>query len=126
MIGLGSVKPRSKTLSAIAGLTLAAIVSTITLVGCGSSHPTPSPITASSTTTVTAPAGASLVSGGQIVVFASSSLEKPFQEIGKLCAEEQGVQVSFQFASSSVLDQQIQAGDRVDVFACAGVSDLGP
>src|ERR1035437_1167302 len=111
MIDVGSMKPRSKALVAIAGLALATIVSTVTLVGCGSSHSTPSPTTASPTSAVTAPAGARFVPGGQIVVFASSSLEKPFQEIGKLCAEEQGAQVSFQFASSSV-PEQIQAGDR--------------
>ena len=86
----------------------------------------PNALLTSLTRRASAPAGASLVPGGQIVVFASFSLEKPFQEIGKLCAEEQGGRVSFQFASSSVLEQQIQAGDRVDVFACAGVSDLGP
>ncbi|MBC7796101.1 MAG: molybdate ABC transporter substrate-binding protein [Pyrinomonadaceae bacterium] len=56
----------------------------------------------------------------EITVSAAASLRDAFGEIGKLCEERYKTKVNFNFASSGVLQTQIETGAPVDVFASAG------
>jgi molybdate transport system substrate-binding protein len=58
--------------------------------------------------------------GGELVVFAAASLTEAFTEIGEdFEAANPGVTVSFSFAGSSTLAQQINQGAPADLFAAA-------
>lgn len=58
-------------------------------------------------------------------VFAAASLQEPFEEIGdRFEAENDGVEVQFNFAGSSTLVEQIQQGAPADVFASANTSNM--
>lgn len=60
-----------------------------------------------------------------ITVFAAASLKGTFTEIGsKFEADNQGVTVKFNFAGSSDLVAQIQAGAPADVFASADTKNM--
>ncbi len=65
-------------------------------------------------------AGPSESSPVTLQVFAAASLQLPFEELGQLFeAQHEGVSVSFTFAGSSTLVEQIQHGAPADVFAAA-------
>ena len=57
--------------------------------------------------------------GDEITVSAAASLRNAFSEIGTIYEEQTGVRPNFNFAASGVLQQQIEAGAPVDVFASA-------
>src|ERR1700754_1976995 len=61
----------------------------------------------------------------EIVVFAAASLTEAFNEIGKnLAAANDGVEVTFNFAGSQQLAQQIAQGAPCDVFASANKKQM--
>lgn len=90
---------------------LAALVSTVLLVGlvgCGSK-----------------PAPSSQASG-KVMVFAAASLKPAFTQIGKqFTAENPGSGVEFEFAGSSELATQLTQGASADVFASADTAQMG-
>lgn len=57
--------------------------------------------------------------GSTLTVFAAASLKKSFEEIGKQFEEETGTAVSFNFAGSSGLVEQMKSGAPAHVFASA-------
>lgn len=58
--------------------------------------------------------------GGELVVFAAASLTESFTQIAEdFEAANQGVTVTFNFAGSSTLAQQVNQGAPADVFAAA-------
>ena len=75
-----------------------------------------------------APAGAGSPSPsvtGNITVFAASSLKEAFTTIGQQFeAAHPGVKVTFSFAASSALAQQINSGAPADVFASASKTNM--
>jgi molybdate transport system substrate-binding protein len=78
------------------------------------------PPTASSTTTSALPA-----LSGEITVFAAASLTTSFKEAGAAFeTAHPGVKVTFNFAGSSTLVQQILQGAPADVFASADASNM--
>ena len=80
-------------------------VAALLLAGCGST-------TASPTT-------------GQITVFAAASLTESFTKLGKeFEAAHPGTKVTFNFAGSSALAQQINKGAPADVFASAAPANM--
>ncbi|NGY59857.1 molybdate ABC transporter substrate-binding protein [Lentzea sp. NEAU-D13] len=83
-------------------------VAALLLAGCGST-------TASPTTGV----------NGEITVFAAASLTESFTELGKeFEAAHPGTKVTFNFAGSSALAQQINKGAPADVFASAAPANM--
>jgi molybdate transport system substrate-binding protein len=62
---------------------------------------------------------------GELVVFAAASLTESFTQIGAdFEADHQGVTVTFNFAGSSTLAQQINQGAPADVFASANPGNM--
>jgi len=55
----------------------------------------------------------------EIIVSAAISLKSVFEEIGVIYEKQTGVHPKFNFAASGVLQQQIESGAPVDVFAAA-------
>jgi molybdate transport system substrate-binding protein len=63
---------------------------------------------------------------GDITVFAATSLTGAFTDIGKAFEKANpGSKVTFNFAASSALAQQIDEGNRPDVFASADTKHMG-
>lgn len=90
---------------------LAAALAVGLLVGCGSSSSGAKPHSSGPT--------------GSITVFAASSLTSTFTQLGKQFeAAHPGTKVTFSFASSSTLAQQIIAGAPADVFASASSKNM--
>jgi molybdate transport system substrate-binding protein len=95
----------------LAAVTLAGVL--VSTAACGSSG---------DDTVSTPAAGSSAASGvsGTITVLAASSLTESFTTIGKAFeAANPGTKVTFSYAGSSALAQQITAGAPADVFASA-------
>ena len=64
-------------------------------------------------------------SGGEITVFAAASLTESFTKLGaQFEAAHPGSKVSFNFAGSSALAQQINQGAPADVFASAAPANM--
>jgi len=57
-----------------------------------------------------------------LTVSAASDLSLAFEDVGEAFERESGVHVDFNFGSTGLLAQQIEAGAPVDVFAAASVS----
>jgi len=96
--------------TALAGLALAG---TLVMTGCGS-DPDGSP-----------PAGGATGVTGEITVFAAASLTESFTRIGKdFEAANPGTKVTFNFAGSSALANQINQGAPADVFAAASPATM--
>ena len=90
----------------------AALATALATTGCGSSS---SPVSGVSSSAVT----------GRITVLAAASLTESFHRIGKdFQAAHPGTTVTFSFAGSSQLAQQITAGAPADVFASAGPATM--
>ncbi|CAN5609647.1 MAG: molybdate ABC transporter substrate-binding protein [Actinomycetota bacterium] len=69
--------------------------------------------------------GAEVSGGGELTVFAAASLMDAFEELGEDFEEENpGVEVSFNFTSSSTLATQIIQGAPADVFASADEAQM--
>jgi molybdate transport system substrate-binding protein len=84
-------------------------VAALLLAGCGSPAP------ATNGTGVT----------GQVTVFAAASLTESFRKLGaEFEAANPGVKVTFNFAGSSALAQQINQGAPADVFASAAPANM--
>lgn len=62
---------------------------------------------------------ASVLAAGEITVFAAASLTDTLKEIAATYEKATGEKVSFNFAASNVLAQQIQAGAPADIFFSA-------
>src|SRR5690606_41584165 len=63
--------------------------------------------------------------GGELVVFAAASLTDSFTRIGEQFEDAHpDVSVTFNFAGSSTLAQQINEGAPVDVFAAASPATM--
>ena len=60
----------------------------------------------------------------EIIVSAASSLRNAFEEIGAVYEKQTGIKPNFNFAASGVLQQQIEAGAPVDVFASAAQQQM--
>jgi len=100
-------KGRART--ALAALAVASLAATSAGVGCGSEG---------GPQTTGIPAGA-------VTVFAASSLTESFTQIGKdFEAANPGTHVTFNFAGSSALAQQINQGAPADVFASASPATM--
>src|SRR5262245_15708438 len=68
---------------------------------------------------------AGTTAGANLVVFAAASLTDAFSDIGKTFeAAHPGTKVTFSFAGSNQLRQQIEEGARVDVFASANTKEM--
>lgn len=61
-----------------------------------------------------------------ITIAAASSLTDVFEGIGRDFTKETGIAVSFSFAASSAIAEQIRGGAPIDVFASAGVTAMEP
>lgn len=59
-----------------------------------------------------------------LTISAAVSLKDAFNEIGNLYQQKTGTAVSFNFGASGALQQQIEAGAPVDVFASAGEKQM--
>jgi molybdate transport system substrate-binding protein len=60
----------------------------------------------------------------EIIVSAAASLRNAFEEIGAIYEKQTGVKPNFNFAASGVLQQQIETGAPVDVFASAAQQQM--
>ena len=60
----------------------------------------------------------------EIIVSAAASLRNAFLEIGEIYEKQTGVKPNFNFAASGVLQQQIETGAPVDVFASASQQQM--
>jgi molybdate transport system substrate-binding protein len=69
-------------------------------------------------------AGVSAQDGREILVSAAISLKNSFEEIGALYEKQTGVQARFNFGASGLLQQQIEAGAPVDIFASASKKQM--
>lgn len=94
---------------------LAGLAATLALTPAGCGGPGPSG----------ASGGAPPAAGGSITVFAAASLTESFTTIGRdFEAANRGTTVRFNFAGSSMLAQQIDAGAPADVFASASPAGM--
>lgn len=99
---------RTRTLSALA------VIASIALAGtaCSSGSSGPSGSSSSSSTTIT--------------VGAASSLTDVFAVIADSFTKATGTSVTFSFAASSAVAEQIRGGAPIDVFASAGTTSMEP
>jgi len=68
--------------------------------------------------------GADAQGKNEIIVSAAASLRNAFEEIGAIYEKQTGVRPNFNFAASGVLQQQIESGAPVDVFASAAQQQM--
>jgi len=91
------------------------------LVGCGTN--TDSGTTSSSSPSASRSSSPSL--SGDITVFAAASLRETFTELGKqFQTANAGTKVTFSFAASSALAEQINSGAPADIFASASSRNM--
>ncbi|PRY35177.1 molybdate ABC transporter substrate-binding protein [Umezawaea tangerina] len=96
-----------------------AALALLALAGC-SAQDTASTTEPSATSASSAPAVT-----GAVTVFAAASLTESFTQLGKdFEAANPGVKVTFNFAGSSALAQQINSGAPADVFASAAPTNM--
>ncbi len=100
------------------------------LGACGAQQtaaPASAPAAATPPAAATAPAAgaAPATSGDELTVFAAASLTQAFKELGaKFGAANGGATVTFNFAGSDQLAQQIVQGAPADVFASANTKQM--
>jgi len=92
-------------------LTLAAVVAALSLV---------------STACSTASSGSNDSPPPTITVAAAASLTDAFEVIGTEFTKSTGIPVTFSFAASSAIAEQIRGGAPIDVFASAGKASMEP
>ena len=93
----------------------AALAASVALAGAACSSSSPSPSSSSGTPFTT------------ITIGAASSLTDVFATIGEeFMADNPGIAVSFSFAGSSAIAEQIRGGAPLDAFASAGTSSMDP
>jgi molybdate transport system substrate-binding protein len=92
-------------------LTLAAVVAALSLV---------------STACSTASSGSNDSPPPTITVAAAASLTDVFEVIGAEFTKSTGIPVTFSFAASSAIAEQIRGGAPIDVFASAGKASMEP
>jgi molybdate transport system substrate-binding protein len=99
-----------------AALAALAAVAALTVAGCGDDTPAAS----------SSPSGSSTPAlSGTVNVFAAASLTGTFTQLGKdFETAHPGVKVTFNFAGSSALAQQINQGAPADVFASAAPKNM--
>ncbi|TDO62487.1 molybdate transport system substrate-binding protein [Kribbella sp. VKM Ac-2571] len=91
-----------------------ATVAALAVAGCGDDTPAAS-----------SPSNSSSALSGTVNVFAAASLTGTFTQLGKdFEAAHPGVKVTFNFAGSSALAQQINSGAPADVFASAAAKNM--
>ncbi|WP_327638266.1 molybdate ABC transporter substrate-binding protein [Kribbella sp. NBC_00482] len=91
-----------------------AAVAALALAGCGDDTPAAS-----------SPSNSTSALSGTVNVFAAASLTGTFTQLGKdFEAAHSGVKVTFNFAGSSALAQQINSGAPADVFASAAPKNM--
>lgn len=107
-----------------------AILAVLLLVACGSSTATSAPSTVAASSAVSAvaspapaPAGAA-AAGKTLTVFAAASLTEAFGELGTQFTADTGANVTFNFAGSQQLSQQLANGAPGDVFASANANEM--
>jgi molybdate transport system substrate-binding protein len=103
------------------------ILLTLVLFACAAT-PTPAETGGSETRSPaeTEPTPASSVKSRELIVFAAASLTEAFGEIGTLFeSQNPGTTVTFNFAGSNQLAQQIGQGAPADVFASANAVQMG-
>ncbi|MDQ2732161.1 MAG: molybdate ABC transporter substrate-binding protein, partial [Armatimonadota bacterium] len=61
---------------------------------------------------------------GELLVSAASSLTDVMKDLGKAFKQNHPVQIRFNFAASGPLQQQIEQGAPVDVFASASLKEM--
>ena len=94
-----------------------AAVAALTFAGCGDDTPAASSSSSGSSSTPAL--------SGTVNVFAAASLTGTFTQLGKdFEAAHPGVKVTFNFAGSSALAQQINQGAPADVFASASPKNM--
>ena len=65
-------------------------------------------------------------SDSSITVAAAASLTDVFETVGTEFTKSTGVEVSFSFAASSAIAEQIRGGAPIDAFASAGTTSMDP
>ncbi len=91
-----------------------AAVAALAVAGCGDDTPAAS-----------SPSNSTSALSGTVNVFAAASLTGTFTQLGKdFEAAHPGVKVTFNFAGSSALAQQINSGAPADVFASAAPKNM--
>lgn len=97
------------------------VLATLAIASCGSGGPAATPAPQLKATVTATPALATPTPlTGKVTVFAAASLTESFRTIGNRFKEANpGVEVEFNFASSSVLATQIEEAAPTDVFASA-------
>lgn len=95
----------------------------------GTSQTSPATTAAADTTTAaeatTTPEAEDTITG-DLVVYAAASLNEVFTELGdQLMAQHPGLTVTFNFAASSTLAEQVNSGAPVDVLATASAATMG-
>ena len=94
-----------------------AIAATLAGAGCGSKHAAPA--------ATLQPARQKLSPSGSLTVFAAASLTEAFDdEKAALSRTDPGLRLTYAFAGSQALAQQIVQGARADVFASADQSSM--
>jgi molybdate transport system substrate-binding protein len=68
--------------------------------------------------------GGGSTSSGELLVAAAPALQQAFDEIGPLFEEETGAKVTFSYASSGALAEQIEAGLPADLYVSADIDHV--
>jgi molybdate transport system substrate-binding protein len=116
--------------SAIVVTTIVGLMVALLLAACGSGAGSTSTSGGAATTQTASPAAIDTSTtqaakrGGELLVCAASSLKAPFADIGKLFDAKNGSKTTFNFASSGVLQTQVEAGAPADVFASAAPTQV--
>jgi molybdate transport system substrate-binding protein len=95
------------------------------LSACGAQPPTPAATTAPAATNAPEAPTAPAAQATELTVFAAASLTEAFTEIGKnFETANPGTKITFNFAGSQQLAQQIGQGAPADVFASANTTQM--
>lgn len=92
----------------------------ILIAGCGTTPETASP----SASTVPSTSTGSAAQRTSLTVFAAASLTEAFGEIGQQFEQQHGTNVTFNFAGSQQLSQQLAQGAEADIFASANRQEM--
>lgn len=98
----------------------------ILLAGCGTTPEAaaPSSSVAPSASAIPSASASSATQGKSLTVFAAASLTEAFGEIGQQFEQQHGTKVTFNFAGSQQLSQQLAQGAEADVFASANRQEM--